>query len=300
MTLWFILALASALANSGVQVVSKITTLTNRYSKITITFFASLTASAVLSAISYFVVGLPVLGERFWLAVIITGVLNAIAFPIMLKAYELGEFSSVYSMILATPAFLLITGFIFLGEIPSLFGILGVLLITIGLWIVSKNKHGHIAVPNFRKGNLLGLLVAFIWSVTVNFDKIAALNADVFFAPAMSWLVMSLGYAIYLLLIHRSLLVKNGGNGIATDSGRHPIFAGILMIIALGVVMGLSNILHNSALIHGFASYTIAIKRTGVLFGVLWGWLFFQEKNIMKKLLGTAVSLAGIMAILNA
>ncbi len=297
MTPWFILALASALANSGVQVVSKITTLTNRYSKITITFFASLTASIVLSTISYFVVGLPVLGESFWFAVIITGILNAIAFPIMLRAYQLGEFSSVYSMILATPTFLLITAFIFLGEAPSLFGILGVLLTTFGLWIIARNNHDHVAVPNFRKGNLLGLLVAFIWSITVNFDKISALNSDVFFAPAMSWLVMSLGYAIYLIFVHRSLLVKNG-NAIAADSGRHPIFAGILMIIALGVVMGLSNILHNAALIHGFASYTIAIKRTGVLFGVLWGWLFFHERNIKEKLLGSGIAISGVVMIL--
>mgnify|MGYP001580441882 CR=1 FL=1 len=298
MTLWFILALASALANSGVQVVQKITLLTSRYSKISITFFASLTAALILLTVSYFIIGFPEIGDRFWSAVLITGILNAIAFPIMLKAYELGEFSSVYSMILATPAFLLITGFIFLGEIPSLLGILGVFLITLGLWTVSKNNHDHITVPNFYKGNLLGLLVAFIWSVTVNFDKIAALNADVFFAPAASWLVMSLGYGIYLLIRHRSLLVKNGSVP-ATDNQRHAIFAGVAMLIFLGLTMAFSNILHNAALVHGFASYTIAIKRTGVLLGVLWGWLVFKEKNIVKKLLGTAISIIGIVAILN-
>ncbi len=297
MTFWFLLALGSALANSGVQVIQKITTLTNRYSKITITFFASLTASIILLATSFFIVGAPTLGSNFWLAVIITGVLNALAFPIMLRAYELGEFSSVYSMILATPAFLLVTGFIFLGETPSLFGIFGVLLTTFGLWIVARNNHDHALAPDFRKGNLLGLLVAFIWSITVSFDKIAALNADIFFAPAMSWLVMSCAYAIYLLFKHRSLFVKNGST-LPEDSGRHSILTGLLMLITLGLAMAFSNIFHNAALIHGFASYTIAIKRTGVLLGVFWGWLFFHEKNIVKKIVGSIIAIVGVIAML--
>ena len=61
----------------------------------------------------------------------------------------------------------------------------------------------------------------------------------------------------------------------------------VVAFIVLGSLLSFSNVLHNSALLAGFASYTIAVKRVGVLFGIVWGWLFFHEKNIGKKLIET-------------
>jgi uncharacterized membrane protein len=40
------------------------------------------------------------------------------------------------------------------------------------------------------------------------------------------------------------------------------------------------------------AAYVIAIKRLSLLLSVLYGWLFFQEKNLGTRLFG-----AGIMAL---
>ena len=71
-----------------------------------------------------------------------------------------------------------------------------------------------------------------------------------------------------------------------------------MVIFLLVGAMALSNVLHNAALLVGPASYTIAIKRVGILFGVVWGWLFFKEKNISRKLFGTAVAVSGVIVIL--
>lgn len=296
MLIWFFLALGAAITNSWTQAIQKWAVFASRYSKVTITLIAAFTASLILFFISY-LVGFPEIESGFWLAVSITAILNIFAFPIMLRAYELGEFSSVYSMILTTPIFLMATSFVFLGEVPSIFGILGVMLTVFGLWIITISNHEHIKVPNFSKGNLLGLLVALIWSISVNFDKLATSYSNVFFAPAVCSGIMSVGYAAYLFIKHKSLLVKNSELP-AINNNFGFAMPSILIFLALGVVMALSNILHNSALLAGLASYTIAIKRTGVLFGVFWGWIFFKEKNILKKILGALVAVAGVIVIL--
>lgn len=300
MLLWFVLALGSALSNSATQVVQKWAVGAGRLSKISITLLSSAVVFVALFLLSWLAVGFPVIQPGFWLAILVTGVLNAIAFPIMLQAYSIGEFSSVYSMILLTPVFLVFTSFIFLGEAPSAIGLVGVVLTVIGLSVVTLGGHKHTQVPNFKKGNWLGILVALIWSISVNFDKLSARYADAFFAPAMSAAVLTLCFAGYLLIRHRSLLVRTHGTPDIEESAAPSgsIRSNILIVLALGLSMALGNILHNSALLHGPASYTIAIKRTGVLFGVFWGWLFFKEKNITRKALGAAIAVAGAVAIL--
>ncbi|MDP1719021.1 MAG: DMT family transporter [bacterium] len=300
MFLWFILALGSALSNSATQVIQKWAVSAGRLSKISITFLASVVVFVSLFLLSGLVIGFPVIQPGFWFAVIMTGILNAITFPVMLKAYSIGEFSSVYSMILLTPVFLVATSFIFLGEAPSWMGLIGVVLTVVGLSVVTLGGHKHTQVPNFKMGNWLGVLVALVWSVSVNFDKLSAQSSDAFFAPAMSAGVLAICFAGYLLIRHRSLLVRIDK---VSEPGQPEVIGGsikpaLLLVALLGLSMTLGNILHNSALLHGPASYTIAIKRVGVLFGVFWGWLFFKEKGIAKKVLGSAIAIAGVVAIL--
>lgn len=299
MNLWFALALGAGLADSWAKASQK-WVVSFFGSKPLIMFCGNLIASIILFSVSYFVVGFPELKSGFWTAVFITGALNSLTFPILLRAYEIGEFSSVYSMILLTPVFLFLTSFLFLGEIASVAGIFGVLLTIIGLYIIGQN-HGAVdgGVTNFARGNLLGVLVALIWSVSVNFDKLSARYSDPFFAPAVIVSIMSLASGVYLLLNYfffRSREAEADAEGMRQD-GKLSVFS-YLSLFLVGATLAFSNVLHNSALLYGSASYTIAIKRTGVLWGVIWGWLFFRENNISRKFLGAAIAVAGVAAIL--
>src|SRR3989344_6368510 len=287
MLVWFLLALSAAIFNSMSQGVQRHAVHISGYSKMTITFIITAIASAILFAASYFVVGFPAIGDKFWLSIVVTGVLNGLAWPIMLRAYEIGEFSSVYSMILLTPAFLLATSFVFLGEAPSLIGACGVLLTVLGLWMVAS-QHEHTAVPNFAKGNWLGILAAGIFSISINFDKLTVQNSDRFFGSAAILAVVAIGSLAYLLVRHHRIFIR-------TESVRSTYAP--LLFLSMSVLLVLAYFAHNSALLAGLASYTIAVKRLGVLFGVVWGWLFFKEKNISRKALGAAIALAGVIAI---
>lgn len=295
MFLWLIFALGSAAMNSLLQVVSKEAILDQKYSKVGIKFVSVCVSSAILFVVSYFVVGLPNIDPRFWSAVLITGILNIFSALVFLRAYEVGEFSSVYSMSMVTPIFLLATSFVFLGEAPSLLGVAGVLLTIAGLWYAFRKRSDKPLVPSFSKGNLLGLSVALISAISVNFDKSAAVYSDRFFAPAVSLAVMAIGYGIYLAISPKKIFA-NGG--VSSQPQTSKIFSGINILLLLGLMGAAGTVLYNSALLTGFASYTIAIKRVGVLFGVVWGWLFFKEKDLGKKLIGAAIAILGVIAIL--
>src|SRR3990167_7094183 len=265
MITWFLFALGAAIAQSCMNALSNRAVKLAQFSKITISFVATGVASLILLGISYFLVGFPELGPDFWRAVLITGAFNTIMIPVGFKAYEVCEFSSVYSMSLTAPIFILFTAWIFLGESPPIFG----------------------------------LSVALMASVSTNFDKLAVLNSDRFFSFGIIAGFMTVGYAAYLLIRHRTLIVRSETlSSTASPSWSIFLLHGVMLLFLIGIVHALNAYFYNSALMMGFVSYTIAIKRIGVLFGVLWGWLFFREKNISKKFLGAIIAILGILLIL--
>lgn len=304
MGIWALFALANAVSNSVYNAVAKHVVSLKHYSQYTITIWGALLASFVLF-IATFALGFPEIDARFWVASLTTGILNGIASPLMLEAYALGVFSSVYSKILLTPVFLLLTSFLLLGERPSVFGIFGVLLTVAGLWVISgialKGKseavEGIVADikesekkrKDIRKGELLGILVAFIYSISVNYDKLSAVYSSAVFAPAVSFIFVALTNILYLFAVRKPREVM--------PVERHA-FSHIRYLLLVGAILGGSSILHNLALLNGPAAYTIAVKRIAVLFGVFWGWIFFKEKEIGRKIIGALVAVAGVVMIL--
>ena len=298
MLVWFLFAFGSAVMQSWVSALSKRAVSLGQYSKITVSFISITTASLLLFVVSFFIAGVPELKSGFWQAVLITGSLNIVMFPLTLKAFELGEYSVVFSMSLATPIFLLATSVIFLNETPPFYGMVGVILTVLGLLIVTSTIEKSEA-PRPGLGNLLGLAVALMSSISVNFDKLATLNSDRFFAPACITGMMGLGYALYLIATQRKLFVRDDSK-FEERAKFNPflIFSGVALLFLIGITQSLNNVFYNYALTLSFASYTISIKRISVLFGVIWGWLFFREKNISKKLFGAGIAIAGVILIL--
>jgi drug/metabolite transporter (DMT)-like permease len=69
-----------------------------------------------------------------------------------------------------------------------------------------------------------------------------------------------------------------------------------------GALVGCFLFVH--ILLHGFAvsmvtaAYMISVKRLSVLFGVIYGWILFKEKNIMIRLSGALFMIVGAILII--
>ena len=44
-------------------------------------------------------------------------------------------------------------------------------------------------------------------------------------------------------------------------------------------------------------SYMVSVKRLSILFGVIYGVMFFEETNIKERLLGATVMVSGIIVL---
>src|SRR3989344_3782839 len=214
------------------------------------------------------------------------------------RAVKLAQFSKITISFVPTggPPFLFVRRFFFFFRFPA---VGGVILSVVGLWSIARVSSKNTEAKDYKKGNLLGLSVALMASVSTNFDKLAVLNSDRFFSFGIIAGFMTVGYAAYLLIRHRTLIVRSETlSSTASPSWSIFLLHGVMLLFLIGIVHALNAYFYNSALMMGFVSYTIAIKRIGVLFGVLWGWLFFREKNISKKFLGAIIAILGILLIL--
>ncbi len=235
-----------------------------------------------------FFIEIPEITEGFWLAIFISGTLNIATAIFYLKAIKLSDLSLVSPLATFTPLFLLITSPLIIGEFPTLFGLIGILLIVFGSYILNlKEKKNGILAP-FKalvnnKGARLMLLVAFIWSITSNFDKIGLQNSSPIFYGVAVNIFITIGITPFVFLKSRKNIKQIPKN--------------LKSLIPVGIFHGLMITFHMIAISMTLVAYLISIKRTSAVISVLFGSLIFKEKGLKERILGAIIMIIGVLFI---
>jgi len=69
----------------------------------------------------------------------------------------------------------------------------------------------------------------------------------------------------------------------------------VLFRSLIGLTFALSALTHFYAVKIAAVAYVVAVKRTSLLFAVLWGWLFFNETRMRERLAGAALIVFGVL-----
>ena len=85
------------------------------------------------------VVGIPTLQPGFWLALLIGGGLNILAFTLYVRALKLADLSLTVPLVTLTPLFLLVTSPLLVQEWPTWADGIGVVLLVIGSYVLNLN-----------------------------------------------------------------------------------------------------------------------------------------------------------------
>ena len=253
--------------------------------------------------------GFPSLGPDFFSAVSVTVILNIIGLGLIVKALSSSDLSLSVPMLSFTPAILIGTSYILLHEVPSFFGFLGICIIVSGSYVLNISaEHNHFFDPIRsmirNRSSWYMVIVAFLFAVSINYDKIVLLNSDPFFGMALTVFIIGIaflavsGYSWYTGrkgLLHRSL--RNPGKAGSLDSLLpHRQFAGLAILIGMFVAVEAASI--NIAYTLQIVPYVIAIKRMSIILMVLYGTFVFSEKETGKRILGASIMVAGAVIIL--
>jgi uncharacterized membrane protein len=148
------------------------------------------------------------------------------------------------------------------------------------------------------------LIVAFLFAVSINFDKIAMLNSDPFFGMALT--VLAIGMAFVLIAAYYCSSIQTLSSQKPPENGKRAPLSGfssfpqrkyLALTILIGAFVAIEAASINVAYTLQIVPYVIAIKRLSIIFVVLYGTLVFSEQETGKRLMGAALMVAGAIII---
>jgi uncharacterized membrane protein len=126
------------------------------------------------------------------------------------------------------------------------------------------------------------LVVAFIWSWTAVYDKVAVVASSPAFYTSFFSVTFGVLYAPFLIY------------GLRRSRPERGVIPRLFLLGAIGAAMILSQL---AAIELTLASYVIAIKRSGLILSVVLGHLLFKEKHLRARLAGAVLMTLGVVVL---
>jgi drug/metabolite transporter (DMT)-like permease len=200
--LGFLLAFGTAISEAFKDITSKYNL--HHIDEYTAAFSLHLVQSIFLAPIVLYL-GPEEMTARFLWALLASSILQLTVILLYFKAIKRSELSVTVPLITLTPLFMLLTSPIMIGEFPSALGVAGIVLIVAGTYISNLSQEQKNVFAPFvslvkNQGSRYMLIVAFIWSITSNIDKIGVEETSpVFWAFTKDFLILF--YLIPILAI---------------------------------------------------------------------------------------------------
>ncbi len=254
---------------------------------------ARIVIPAVLLLPMLWVYPLPQVPIEFWGWIAILMPLELAALLLYSVAIRDAPLHQTVPYLAFTPVFVVLTGWLVLGETVSLNGGLGVLLIVAGAYVLNINQlrvdgkvrwFEPLRAIFYQQGARRMLLVAVIYGVTSVLGKAAM----AYTGPE------GFGAFYYILLAIFTLVVIAVQKPAAIKVLLQPRWGQWLV----GGMMAVMIVSHFMALALVEAAYMIAVKRLSLLFGILYGAWLFREHGLSRNLLAGGVMVAGVALIL--
>jgi len=256
---------------------------------------------ALLSPLLFWLPDLGVLPLPFWGWLSVLVPLEIGAMLLYMAAIRDHPLSLTLPYLAFTPVFSMVIAAILLDEQVSPLGAAGVLLIVAGAWLLNV---GHaqrddwrtwlrpLAAIRWEAGSRMMLGVALLYGLTSTLGKAALL-----YLPSAAFGAFYFA-VIGLLAIPLLLLVPIGGAPLSLRPTLRRLVSRPGAVLAVAGLNGVMVITHFMALRLTEVAYMIAVKRSSLLFGILYGALLFREPNLVSRAPAGMLMLAGVFMIL--
>lgn len=223
--------------------------------------------------------------QFWWPLLIIWLILYPLQTYAFYRALHEGELSRVLPILSVTPIVNILSAWLLVGEVPSLYGVLGILATVVSLFVLLRDKPTD---PQGRR-DWLPIFLMFVFAVCVaigtTLDKVVLQVADPYFYTVAN----KVGAVIVLFIMAR---LMQGGE--LVHFKKRSVWISFCVI---GFMAGVSYVFFMLALSSGPVAYVGAIKSTNLIFGSLLGVAFLAEKMTRRKVISYLLMLSGIILI---
>lgn len=232
--------------------------------------------------------GIPKIEPQFWIALLVGGSLNVVSFTLYIRALQVADLSLTVPLVTLTPLFLLVTSPLIVQENPTFADAIGISLIVVGSYVLNlrERKNGYFAPLRalFRnQGSRFMLMVAFIWSITSNFDKVGVVNSSPLFWSTALYSYLAVGMFPIAFFNSRRKFAQ--------------ILPNLKPLMLIGFFHATAITFQMIAVSYTLVTQVIAIKRMSALISVLFGHFLFHERGLRERLFGAVVMVLGVIVM---
>lgn len=285
---WGLFSLVSAAANAGYLFGLK--RLSGENNEDLVAAGSFLSASVVLLILEILSGGLHAPGPFLLPAIAGTTVLNALALLLVFRAFRHTDISIAAPMLSFTPAVLLLISPLFEGSNLTARGIVGVVTIVAGSYVLSAPRCGGSLMAPFialkeDHGVRAMLVVAVLYAFSSQLDRAVVQQSDPF-----------LGSSMVTMLLGLFFLIRAGPRRLSGPVPPHPWHTRV-KIAVIGLLLAIEIAGLNAAFLFAPVPYAIALKRTSGVFSVLLGCLLGGEKGLFQRAVGSGVMAIGAAVV---
>lgn len=225
----------------------------------------------------------------FWLYAFLGGIVGATGNAFLVKALAKGELSVMGPINAYKSLIGMLVAVLLLGEIPNIWGILGVGVIIYGSYFVLDSKDEPFSWALLKNPaiqfRIWGMILTAIEAVFVKKVILASSTAYAF----ICWSVFGAFFA-FLLLQFYSISIKHECKKIASaDISKY-----LLLVLCVGTMQFTTNYTFE----HIHVAYALSLFQLSSIVSVLLGYRIFQEKEIYRKLIGAVLMMIGSVIII--
>lgn len=287
--MWVFLALGAALLTSFNPLLYK--RMLKDADSLVVVWGVTLLALPLLGTLTFALAPqLPRLDWLFAIGVLGSAGLNVIAHLASTRALKLADVSLVTPLLIFSPVFTVLISALFLGEIPSVLGFFGVVLVLIGAhWLNHDPATGWFAPIkslDFTPAIVLVLLAGFLWAITPLFEKTAILHTN----PESPRLAAFVVDALLVALLTPTVIARGRSSIERLLFHRREFFLA-------GLVAGIAPVLGYTAFSLGLVGYVATLFKLSTLMTMLWSFLFLKERGLAQRLPASLVMVVGVILI---
>ena len=253
-------------------------------------------SSLLCNFYTYFILGIlcipfaikvnwSILPKEFWIFAFTAGFLCSVGNACLVKALQLGELSVLGPINSYKCVVGMIIAIFVIHEIPTLWGIFGVVLIIWGSWFVFETQKEGFSFALFkRKDIVLRFTALFLMGIEAVFlKKVILLSSPVI--SFMLWCWAGAFFAFLLIIIFRKPIkfIQKA------DIQKYVIVCSMLATMQLTT---------NFVFKHMEVGYALALFQLSTLVNRWFGYKFFHEADMKKKLIGTLIMLVGSVVVI--
>ena len=224
-----------------------------------------------------------------WYYGVIAGIFGAVGNGFLVKALQGGDLSILGPINSYKSVVGILIGIVFLHEIPSIWGIIGIALIIYGSYFVLDTMKERFSWSLLKNKEIQYRIWAMILTAieAVFIKKVILYSSTI--VSFIFWCWFGAFFSFVLLFFFKVRLIKE----IKQVKLHHLLTYGFL-VLSIGTMQYTTNYVFS----HMNVGYALALFQLSTIISIFLGYRIFKEQNIKKKLLGAVIMIAGSVVII--